>query len=111
MTENIKEGRTEEDILYEILLKYGIDLNMPIEEHSICGKKVFDIGFGAIIACLDNNITLDVVEGIGKLKEGLNPEENECRVVFMDSGFATDSVKTNAIQILKRYNIENVKSI
>ena len=111
MTENIKEGRTEEDILYEILLKYGIDLNMPIEEHSICGKKVFDIGFGAIIACLDNNITLDVVEGIGKLKEGLNPEENECRVVFMDSGFATDSVKTNAIQILKRYNIEDVKSI
>lgn len=111
MTENIKEGRTEEDILYEILLKYGIDLNIPIEEHSICGKKVFDIGFGAIIACLDNNITLDVVDGIGKLKEELNPEENECRVVFMDSGFATDSVKTNAIQILKRYNIEDVKSI
>lgn len=111
MTENIKEGRTEEDILYEILLKYGIDLNMPIEEHSICGKKVFDIGFGAIIACLDNNITLDAVEGIGKLKEELSPEENECRVVFMDSGFATDSVKTNAIQILKRYNIEDVKSI
>lgn len=111
MTENIKEGRTEEDILYEILLKYGIDLNMPIEEHNICGKKVFDIGFGAIIACLDNNITLDFVEGIGKLKEELSPEENECRVVFMDSGFATDSVKTNAIQILKRYNIEDVKSI
>lgn len=111
MTENIKEGRTKEDILYEILLKYGIDLNMPIEEHNICGKKVFDIGFGAIIACLDNNITLDFVEGIGKLKEELSPEENECRVVFMDSGFATDSVKTNAIQILKRYNIEDVKSI
>lgn len=111
MTENIKEGRTEEDILYEILLKYGIDLNMPIEEHSICGKKVFDIGFGAIIACLDNNVTLDVVKGIGKLKEELSPEENECRVVFLDSGFATDSVKTNAIQILKRYNIEDVKSI
>lgn len=111
MTENIKEGRTEEDILYEILLKYGIDLNMPIEEHNVCGKKVFDIGFGAIIACLDSNITLDVVEGIGKLKEELSPEENECRVVFMDNGFATDSVKTNAIQILKRYNIEDVKSI
>ena len=111
MTENIKEGRTEEDILYEILLKYGIDLNMPIEEHSICGKKVFDIGFGAIIACLDNNITLEAVEGIGKLKEELSPEENKCRVVFMDGGFANDSVKTNAIQILKRYKIEDVKSI
>lgn len=107
--DNIKEGRTEEDILYEILLKYGIDLNMPIEEHDIQGKKVFDIGFGAIIACLENNISLEVVEGIGKLKEELQPET--CRVVFMDNGFSSDSVKTNAIQILKRYNIEDVKSI
>lgn len=107
--DNIKEDRSEEDILYEVLLKYGIDLNMPIEEHNIAGKKVFDIGFGAIIACLDDKITLDVVEGIGKLKEELNPDT--CRVVFMDNGFSTDSVKTNAVQILKRYNIEDVKSI
>ena len=48
---------------------------------------------------------------LSKLQEELSPEENECRVVFMDNGFATDSVKTNAIQILKRYNIEDVKSI
>lgn len=107
--DNIKEGRTEEDILYEILLKYGVDLNAPVEEHDIAEKKVFDIGFGAIIACLDKNITLDVVEGIGKLKEKLNPET--CRVVFMDNGFSSDSVKTNAVQILKRFNIEDVKSI
>lgn len=107
--ENIKEGRTEEDILYEVLLKYGIDLNMLIEEHDINGKKVFDIGFGAIIACLDDNISLEVVEGIGKLKEELNPDT--CRVVFMDNGFSSDSVKTNAIQILKRFNMDDVKSI
>lgn len=107
--ENIKDGRTEEDILYEILLKYGIDLNIPIEEHYILGKKVYDIGFGAIIVCLDDNISLDVVEGIGKLKEELDPDT--CRVVFMDNGFSSDSVKINAIQILKRFNIEDVKSI
>lgn len=107
--DNVKEGRSEEDILYEILLKYGIDLNMPIEEHDIAGKKVFDIGFGAIIACLDEHISLDVVEGIGKLKEELSPDT--CRVVFMDNGFASDSVKTNAVQILKRFNIKDVKSI
>lgn len=107
--DNIKKDRTEEDILYEILLKYGIDLNMPIEEHDICGKKVFDIGFGAIIACLDDNLTLDIVEEIGKLKEELAPDT--CRVVFMDNGFDTDSTKTNAVQILKRYNIEDVKCI
>lgn len=107
--ENIKKGRNEEDILYEILLKYGIDLNMPIEQHLINGKKVFDIGFGAIITCLDDNITLDVVEEIGKLKEELQPDT--CRVVFMDNGFNSDSVKTNTVQILKRYNIEDVKCI
>ncbi|WP_394884694.1 site-specific DNA-methyltransferase [Clostridium butyricum] len=106
---NIKEDRREEDILYEILLKYGIDLNMPIEEHDIEGKKVFDIGFGAIIACLDKDLTLDVVEGIGKLKGKLDPDS--CRVVFMDNGFASDSVKTNAVQILKRYSIDDVKCI
>lgn len=109
MVENIKKDRTEEDILYEILLKYGIDLNVPIEEQSINGKKVFSIGFGAILACLDEEITLEVVEGIGKLKEELEPET--CRVVFMDNSFKTDSVKTNAVQILKRYSIEDVKSI
>ncbi|NFN80721.1 site-specific DNA-methyltransferase [Clostridium botulinum] len=107
--ENIKNGRSEEDILYEILLKYGIDLNMPIEEHIINDKKVFDIGFGAIIACLDKDITLELVEGIGKLKEQLEPDT--CRVVFMDNGFSSDSIKTNAVQILKRYNIEDVKCI
>lgn len=107
--DNIKEGRNEEDILYEVLLKYGIDLNMPIEEHNINGKKIFDIGFGAIIACLDDNISLEIVDEIGKLKEELQPET--CRVVFMDNGFSSDSVKTNAVQILKRYNIDDVKSI
>ncbi|NFO48607.1 site-specific DNA-methyltransferase [Clostridium botulinum] len=107
--ENIKTGRSEEDILYEVLLKYGIDLNMPIEEHIVNDKKVFDIGFGAIIACLDKDITLELVEGIGKLKEQLEPDT--CRVVFMDNGFSSDSIKTNAVQILKRYNIEDVKCI
>ncbi|GAA0783592.1 site-specific DNA-methyltransferase [Hathewaya limosa] len=107
--ENIKKDRTEEDVLYEILLKYGIDLNMPIEEHLISSKKVFSIGLGAIFACLNDEITLDVVEGIGKLKEELKPET--CRVVFMDNGFETDSVKTNTVQILKRYNIDDVKCI
>ncbi|MPQ43160.1 site-specific DNA-methyltransferase [Clostridium tarantellae] len=107
--ENVKSDRTEEDVLYEILLKYGVDLNMPIEEYEIKGKKVFSIGFGAILVCLDKDITLEVVEAIGKLKDDLEPEF--CRVVFMDNGFNSDSIKTNAVQILKRYGIEDVKSI
>ncbi|CAA9891575.1 hypothetical protein METHB2_440021 [Candidatus Methylobacter favarea] len=59
--------------------------------------------------CLDNAITLDVVEGIGGLKEELAPEV--MRVVFKDSGFADDVVKTNAIQILKKHGIDDVKSL
>jgi len=107
--DNIKSERSEEDVLYEILLKYGLDLTLPIETRMIEGKKVFSIGLGALVICLDSNITLDVVEGIGKLKAELEPEV--MRVVFKDNGFKDDVVKTNAIQILKRYDIEDVKSL
>jgi adenine-specific DNA-methyltransferase len=103
MVNNFVPGRTEEDVVYEIMLKYGIDLTYPIEVREISGKKVFSIGFGALIICLDDEITLDVVNGIVDLKNELNPETT--RIVFKDNGFKTDSIKTNAIEILKRNNI------
>ncbi|MCA1255055.1 site-specific DNA-methyltransferase [Enterobacter kobei] len=106
---NIKHGRKEEDVLYEVLLKYGLDLTLPITEHSVAGHKVFDIGMGALMICLSDDITLDVVEGIAKLKGELNPEI--MRVVFKDAGFADDVVKTNAVQILKQAGIEDVRSL
>ncbi|MBT4947387.1 MAG: site-specific DNA-methyltransferase, partial [Candidatus Marinimicrobia bacterium] len=64
---NIKSDRREEDVLYEILLKYGLDLTLPISERSIAGQKVFDIGMGALIICLADAISLKVVEGMAKL--------------------------------------------
>lgn len=106
---NIKHGRKEEDVLYEVLLKYGLDLTLPIAEHSVAGHKVFDIGMGALVICLSDDITLGVVEGIVKLKDELNPEI--IRVVFKDAGFADDVVKTNAVQILKQAGIEDVRSL
>jgi adenine-specific DNA-methyltransferase len=106
---NIKKDRSEDDVLYEILLKYGLDLTVPIEERQINGKTVYSIGLGALVVCLDDAITLDVVEGIGSLKKELAPEV--MRVVFKDSGFKDDVVKTNAIQILKKYGIDDVKSL
>ena len=106
---NIKHGRKEEDVLYEVLLKYGLDLTLPITEHSVAGHKVFDIGMGALMICLSDDITLDVVEGIANLKGELNPEI--MRVVFKDAGFADDVVKTNAVQILKQAGIEDVRSL
>jgi len=106
---NIKDGRSENDVLYEIMLKYGLDLTLPVEEKKIAGKTVFVIGAGALIICLDDDITLDVVEGIVKLKEELQPEI--VRIVFKDLGFKGDVVKTNALQILKLAGIDDVKSI
>lgn len=105
---NIKTDRKEEDVLYEVLLKYGL-LTLPITEHSIDGHKVFNIGMGALMVCLSDKISLEVAEGIAKLKEELNPEI--MRVVFKDAGFADDVVKTNALQILKQAGIEDVRSL
>ncbi|AZJ36391.1 site-specific DNA-methyltransferase [Tenacibaculum singaporense] len=105
---NIKEDRTQEDVLYEILLKYGLDLTLPIEEKTIEGKIVFNVGFGALFICLGDNLTNTVAEGIGEWKEELEPEI--CRVIFKDTGF-TDVEKTNSIQTLKRFGIGEIKSI
>lgn len=109
IVDNFVEGRTEEDVVYEIMLKYGIDLTYPIDVREVNGKKVFSIGFGALIICLDDEVTLDVVNGIVDLKNELAPETT--RVVFKDNGFKTDSVKTNTIEILKRNNITEIMSI
>ena len=107
--ENIKPERTEVDVLYELLLKYGLDLAVPIEEQKIGGKKVYVIGAGALIVCLADNISLDVLEGIAALKNELKPEL--MRVVFKDAGFKDDVVKTNAVQILRQVGIDDVKSL
>lgn len=106
--DNIKSDRKEEDVLFEILLKYGLDLTLPIEEKVIEGKKVFNVGFGALFICLGNEITSKVAEGIGLWKETLKPET--CRVIFKDGGF-TDVEKTNSVQTLKRFGIQEIKSI
>ena len=108
-TESIKSDRSNEDVLYEILLKYGIELTVPVETEVINGKQVFVVGAGALIVCLDDGITSEVVEGIAKLKDELDPETTQA--VFKDAGFSDSNVKTNAIQILKQAGIDDVKSI
>ncbi|MDE2675847.1 MAG: DNA methyltransferase, partial [Paracoccaceae bacterium] len=104
----IKQDRTNEDILFELLLKYGLKLTVPIETRTIEGKTVYSIGLGALVVCLDEDISMDAVNGIGALKEELKPEI--MRVVFKDDCFEDDVVKTNALQTLKRYGIDDIKS-
>jgi adenine-specific DNA-methyltransferase len=105
---NIKVDRTGDDVLYEILLKYGLDLTLPIEQKEIAGKQVFNIGLGALFICLGDMISTSVAEGIGKWKDELQPATT--KVIFKDTGF-TDVDKTNSMQILKRYGINEVNTI
>ena len=105
----VKTDRSSEDVLFEILLKYGLDLTLPIETHQLAGKTVYEVGAGALVVCLDDGVTEAVAKAIGKLKEDLAPEV--MRVVFKDSSFANDAAKVNAVQVLKQYGIEDVKAI
>ncbi len=107
--DNFVEGRTELDVVYEIMLKYGLDLTYPVDEFTIARKKVYSIGFGMLMICLDNEITTEVAKGIlTKIKE-LSPESS--RVVFKDNGFKSDSNKTNIKEILKSGGIEEFITI
>ena len=89
--DNINEvDRTQEDLIYEIMLKYGIDL----------------IGFGALLICLDNKITKDITDSIIELAS-----EDVSRVVFKDNGFASDADKTNIKETLRTHNIDEFITI
>lgn len=106
---NFVEGRTELDVVFEIMVKYGIDLTMPIEEYNLAGKKVYSIGFGALMICLDQNIDLEIAHEITKLRDELQPEV--CRVVFKDNGFRNDDIKTNVKENLKVNHFDEIVSI
>lgn len=99
----VKEGRTQEDVVYEILLKYGIDLTVPMEEIVLAGNKVFSVGMGYLLICLERDLTLEQIEEMAKQKPA--------RIVFYDEGFKDDTVRTNAQQILKRYGVEDIRVI
>lgn len=103
LVEPIKEDRSQEDVVYEILLKYGIDVTMPIEEVEINGKNIYSVGQDYLLICLERELTLEHIEEMAKL--------NPARVVFYDEGFKNDTVRTNAQQILKRYGVEDIRVI
>ena len=112
--DHIKPGRSEEDILYEILLKLGLDLCVPIETRNIVGKSVRSIGAGTLIACLEEKITHEEVEllahGIAEWHDELAPV-GDSTVVFRDSAFADDVAKTNLAAIPEQRGLENVRSL
>lgn len=112
--EHLKPGRSETDILYELLLKLGLDLCVPIEKRSIAGKEVHVIGGGVLLACLAETITSADVEpltqGIVDWHKTLAPA-GDTTCVFRDSAFSDDVAKTNCTAILNQHGITNVRSL
>lgn len=112
--EHLVEGRTEQDILYELLLKRGIELTVPIEAQSIADKTVYSIGYGALFACLNQTIHHDDVEalahGLLAWHKELAPA-NDTQIIFRDSAFADDIAKTNMAAILEQNGLSHVRSL
>lgn len=101
--DNVKQGRTAEDLLFQVMLDMGIPLSSKISERDIAGKKVFDVGDGFLLACFDNAVTEAVVTEIAKRK----PQY----AVLRDSSMANDSVATNFEQIFASYSPETERKV
>lgn len=112
--EHILPGRTEADIMYELLLKLGLDLCVPIASRNIADKAVNAIGGGVLMACLAEHITVVEVEALAQgivvwRKELATAGDTTC--VFRDSAFENDIAKSNLAAILEQHGIRNVRSL
>mgnify|MGYP001045601626 CR=1 FL=1 len=112
--EHLKTDRTASDILFELMLKLGLDLCVPIEEKTIAGKSVQSIGAGILLVCLAAEISREDSEalalGIVEWHKSLAPT-GESTVVFRDSAFVDDVAKTNLTAILEQAGMDTVRSI
>jgi adenine-specific DNA-methyltransferase len=112
--EHLLEGRSEQDVLYELLLKRGVDLAVPIESRDVAGKNIYSIGYGVLFACLDESITREEVENIAQVIIDWHSElapASETHVFFRDSAFRDDVSKTNMAAILEQNGITHVRSL
>jgi len=102
-TDNIKEDRTPEDLLIQVMLDLGVLLSSKVEEEEIAGKKVFSVADGYLIACFDRDVTDDVVTAIAR--------KHPFYAVFRDSSFSSDSVAANFEQIFDTYSPQTVRKV
>ena len=111
---NLKQDRTELDILFELLLKLGLDLTVPIVQRKIAGKTVHSIGGGVLIVCLDKSIAREDAEPVALGVVAWHKEQapaGETTVVFRDTAFVDDVAKSNLAAILHQHGLENVRSL
>ncbi len=103
LTDNIKEDRTPEDLLFQVMLDLGVLLSSKIEETTIAGKKVFNVAEGFLIACFDDDVTDEVIKEVAK--------QQPYYFVMRDSSMANDSVATNFEQIFATYSPDTVRKV
>ncbi len=112
--DHLVEGRSEVDVLYELSLKLGLDLCVPIEQRSVHGRTLYAVGGGVLLACLSTAITAGDVESlaqsIAEWHTELSPA-GDTTCVFRDSAFSDDVAKTNLAAILEQNGIQNVRSL
>ena len=103
MADNIKEDRTPEDLLFQVMLDLGVLLSSKIEETTIAGKKVFDVADGFLIACFDKDVNDETIKAIA--------QKQPYYFVMRDSSMANDSVATNFEQIFATYSPDTVRKV
>ena len=103
LEDNIKEDRTPEDLLFQVMLDLGVLLSSKIEETTIAGKKVFNVEDNYLIACFDSDVTEETITAIAKQKPYY--------FVMRDSSMASDSVATNFDQIFATYSPDTVRKV
>jgi adenine-specific DNA-methyltransferase len=96
MESNIKDDRTGEDLIAQVMLDWGLQLSLPMEKKNMFGKEVYFVAGNSLIACFDENVSEELVKEIAK--------ENPLKVVFRDSSFASDSDRINVEEIFKMYS-------
>ena len=103
MADNIKEDRTPEDLLFQVMLDLGVTLSSKIEKNIIAGKKVFDVADGFLIACFDKDVNEETIKAIA--------QKQPYYFVMRDSSLANDSVATNFEQIFATYSPDTVRKV
>ena len=103
LADNIKEDRTPEDLLFQVMLDLGVLLSSKIEESTIAGKKVFNVADGFLMACFDDNVSDETITAVAKQKPYY--------FVMRDSSMASDSVATNFDQIFATYSPDTVRKV
>ena len=103
LEDNIKEDRTPEDLLFQVMLDLGVLLSGKIEESTIAGKKVFNVEDNYLIACFDSDVSEETIKAIAKQKPYY--------FVMRDSSMASDSVATNFDQIFATYSPDTVRKV